>query len=168
MANTLPLSREISNSSLEGLHKAVQSLPYTLPKVEAAEPGLGYDADSERLHEAGYDAYITGIVAIAMANRYGVLEFGTQAIPDSPHLSPFYNKLYLRNPDIPYMDLAGESLEPRERARVFHVQFPKEWKNQDLTHQFKPFGHVSISWVDDTSAFVSLIDQEQQLQEQDL
>merc|ERR1712098_329958 len=36
----------------------------------------------------------------------------------------------------------------------------KEWKTQDLIHLFNPFGHVFISWVDDTSAFVSLKDRD--------
>jgi len=172
MANTIPFKQEIFNSSLEELHKAVQSSPYTLPKVEAAEAGLGYDADSERFHEAGYDAYITGLCFIAMANRLGDLCLASdkqsskahnnksQVLPDSPLLSPFYNKLYLMKiADIPYMNLTGEDLKP-ERSHVFHVQFPKEWKTSDIIHLFSPFGHVFISWVDDCSAFVSLKDRD--------
>jgi len=172
MANTIPLKTEIFNSSLEELHKVVQSSPYSLPKVEAAEPGLGYDEDNERFHEAGYDAFITGLCFIAMANRFGdlcsssdkqtskSLKNKSQVLPDNPLLAPFYNKLYLMKiSDIPYMNLAGEDLKP-ERAHVFHVQFPKEWKTQDLIHLFNPFGHVFISWVDDTSAFVSLKDRD--------
>ena len=78
--------------------------------------------------------------------------------------------------DIPYMNLAGDDLSP-ERSHVFHVEFPKEWKTSDLrkniflgsnhvtffcisVHLFSPFGHVFVSWIDDTSAFVSLKDKD--------
>ena len=69
MANTIPFKQEIYNSSLEELYKTVQSAPYSLPVVRPAEAGLGYGQDSDKYHEAGYDAYITGLCFIAMANR---------------------------------------------------------------------------------------------------
>ena len=158
MANTIPFKQEIFNSSLEELYKAVQAAPYSLPAVRPAEAGLGYTEDCGRYHEAGYDAYITGLCFIAMANRYctssvtrhilyetycrmGQLcnkadKRSSQSLnvpPDNPILQPFFNKLYLMKiADIPYMNLAGDDLCP-ERAHVFHVQFPKEWKTADLS-----------------------------------
>ena len=69
MANTIPFKQEIFNSSLEELYKTVQYAPYSLPEVKPAEAALGYSQGGERYHEAGYDAYITGLCFIAMANR---------------------------------------------------------------------------------------------------
>ena len=69
MANTSPFKQEILNSSLEELYKAVQQSPYSLPTVTPLTPELGYSQDDERYHEAGYDAYITGLCFIAMSNR---------------------------------------------------------------------------------------------------
>ena len=69
MANTIPFKQEIYNSSLEELYKTVQSPPYSLPEVRPAEAGLGYTEGCDRYHEAGYDAYITGLCFIAMAQR---------------------------------------------------------------------------------------------------
>ena len=69
MANTSPFKQEIMNSSLEELYKAVQQSPYSLPTVTPLTPELGYSQDDERYHEAGYDAYITGLCFIAMSNR---------------------------------------------------------------------------------------------------
>ena len=69
MANTIPFKQEIYNSSLEELYKTVQSPPYSLPEVGPAEAGLGYTEGCDRYHEAGYDAYITGLCFIAMAQR---------------------------------------------------------------------------------------------------
>ena len=57
--------------------------------------------------------------------------------------------------DIAYMNLAAEDIVP-DRSHVFHLTFPAEWKTADIIHVFSPFCHVFISWIDDTSAFVSL------------
>jgi poly(A)-specific ribonuclease len=37
----------------------------------------------------------------------------------------------MRMADIPYMNLAGEDLNP-DRGHVFHVTFPKDWKTSDV------------------------------------
>jgi len=166
MANTIPFKQEIFNSSLEELHKAVTLPPYNLPPVPPKFSGSGYKPDSANFHEAGFDAYITGLCFIAMSNRLGLL-VGTgdktkagRVLPDSHLVSPFLNKLYLmRIADIPYMNLAGEDLKP-DRNHVFHITFPAEWKTADIVHLFSSFGYVFVSWLDDTSAFVSLKEKE--------
>lgn len=40
--------------------------------LESAEGFPSYDTASEQLHEAGYDAYITGLCFISMANFLGI------------------------------------------------------------------------------------------------
>lgn len=40
--------------------------------LESAEGFPSYDTAAEQLHEAGYDAYITGLCFIAMANYLGI------------------------------------------------------------------------------------------------
>lgn len=62
--------------------------------------------------------------------------------------------------DIPYLNLEGPDLQPK-RDHVLHVTFPKEWKTSDLYKLFSAFGNIQISWIDDTSAFVSLSQPEQ-------
>jgi len=170
MANTLPFKQEILNSSLEELHKAVLLPPYNLPPVPPKYAGSGYKSDSDSYHEAGFDAYITGLCFIAMINRLGMLAGqGTKyktgrVLPDDPLVQPFLNKLYLMKiADIPYINLAGEDLTP-DRSHVFHITFPAEWKTADIVHIFSSFGYVFISWIDDTSAFVSLKEKEMALQ----
>jgi len=166
MANTIPFKQEIFNSSLEELHKAVQLPPYNLPPVPPKFAGSGYRSDAASYHEAGFDAYITGLCFISMSNRLGLL-CGTgdktkagRVLPDSHLVTPFLNKLYLMKiADIPYMNLAGEDLKP-DRGHVFHITFPSEWRTSDIVHLFSPLGHVFVSWLDDTSAFVSLKEKE--------
>jgi len=166
MANTIPFKQEIFNSSLEELYKAVKLPPYDLPPVPPKFSGSGYKADTSSFHEAAFDAFITGQCFIAMANRLGLLcatgdkNKAGRVLPDSHLVQPFLNKLYLMKiADIPYMNLAGADLQP-ERGHVFHITFPSEWKTADIVHIFSSFGYVFVSWLDDSSAFVSLKEKE--------
>lgn len=45
--------------------------PFPPPPTETAEGFPSYDTAQEQLHEAGYDAYITGLCFISMANYLG-------------------------------------------------------------------------------------------------
>ncbi|XP_070424572.1 poly(A)-specific ribonuclease PARN isoform X3 [Equus przewalskii] len=163
MASTQPFKDIINNTSLAELEKRLKETPFNPPKVESAEGFPSYDTASEQLHEAGYDAYITGLCFISMANY-----LGTFLSPPKTHVSarsklvePFFNKLFLmRVMDIPYLNLEGPDLQPK-RDHVLHVTFPKEWKTSDLYQLFSAFGNIQISWIDDTSAFVSLSQPEQ-------
>ncbi|XP_037546308.1 poly(A)-specific ribonuclease PARN [Nematolebias whitei] len=62
--------------------------------------------------------------------------------------------------DIPYLNVTGPDLQPK-RDHVLYVTFPKEWKTSDLYQLFSAFGNIQVSWIDDTSAFVSLSQTEQ-------
>ncbi|XP_039089533.1 poly(A)-specific ribonuclease PARN isoform X2 [Hyaena hyaena] len=163
MASTQPFKDIINNTSLAELEKRLKETPFNPPKVESAEGFPSYDTAAEQLHEAGYDAYITGLCFIAMANY-----LGSFLSPPKIHVSarskliePFFNKLFLmRVMDIPYLNLEGPDLQPK-RDHVLHVTFPKEWKTSDLYQLFSAFGNIQISWIDDTSAFVSLSQPEQ-------
>ncbi|XP_055221767.1 poly(A)-specific ribonuclease PARN isoform X7 [Gorilla gorilla gorilla] len=192
MASTQPFKDIINNTSLAELEKRLKETPFNPPKVESAEGFPSYDTASEQLHEAGYDAYITGLCFISMANY-----LGSFLSPPKIHVSarskliePFFNNriaslqdlveriivqlnpgsapyylcglglFLMRVMDIPYLNLEGPDLQPK-RDHVLHVTFPKEWKTSDLYQLFSAFGNIQISWIDDTSAFVSLSQPEQ-------
>uniref|UniRef100_A0A5F4WCJ4 Poly(A)-specific ribonuclease PARN n=1 Tax=Callithrix jacchus TaxID=9483 RepID=A0A5F4WCJ4_CALJA len=124
----------INNTSLAELEKRLKETPFSPPKVESAEGFPSYDTASEQLHEAGYDAYITGLCFISMANYLGsfLSPPKTHVSARSKLIEPFFNKLFLmRVMDIPYLNLEG------------------------------PDCNIQISWIDDTSAFVSLSQPEQ-------
>ncbi|KAJ8786671.1 hypothetical protein J1605_006160 [Eschrichtius robustus] len=94
MASTQPFKDIINNTSLAELEKRLKETPFNPPKVESAEGFPSYDTASEQLHEAGYDAYITGLCFISMANY-----LGSFLSPPKIHVSarskliePFYNK----------------------------------------------------------------------------
>uniref|UniRef100_A0A3B4AMR1 Poly(A)-specific ribonuclease PARN n=1 Tax=Periophthalmus magnuspinnatus TaxID=409849 RepID=A0A3B4AMR1_9GOBI len=156
MSSTQPFKELITNTSLAELEKQLKESPFKCPQVADGFPS--YDTAQEQLHEAGYDAYITGLCFISMANY-----LGSFLTPPKGHISarskliePFYNKLFLmRIIDIPYLNMTGPDLQPK-RDHVLYVTFPKEWKTSDLYQLFSAFGNIQVSWIDDTSAFVSL------------
>ncbi|GAB1300015.1 Poly(A)-specific ribonuclease PARN [Apodemus speciosus] len=193
MASTQPFKDIINNTSLAELEKRLKETPFDPPKVESAEGFPSYDTASEQLHEAGYDAYITGLCFVAMANYLGSLLSPPKMCVSarSKLIEPFFNKVsqawskkldpileplevsqpvalqrslrrlfLMRVMDIPYLNLEGPDLQPK-RDHVLHVTFPKEWKTSDLYQLFSAFGNIQISWIDDTSAFVSLSQPEQ-------
>uniref|UniRef100_A0A8C6K6F5 Poly(A)-specific ribonuclease PARN n=1 Tax=Nothobranchius furzeri TaxID=105023 RepID=A0A8C6K6F5_NOTFU len=158
MASTQPFKELINNTSLAELEKQVKESPFKPPQVEAAEGFPSYDTAQEQLHEAGYDAYITGLCFISMANHLGSFLTPPKAYisAKSKLIEPFVNKLFLmRIIDIPYLNITGPDLQPK-RDHVLYVTFPKEWKTSDLYQLFSAFGNIQVSWIDDTSAFVSL------------
>eukprot|EP00095_Tigriopus_kingsejongensis_P008480 snap_masked-scaffold18_size714446-processed-gene-4.9 protein:Tk08480 transcript:snap_masked-scaffold18_size714446-processed-gene-4.9-mRNA-1 annotation:"hypothetical protein SINV_07959" len=166
MGSQFPFKDEISNTSLEELKNALQGRPFNLPEVKPATPATGYSLSTDKYHEAGYDAYVTGLCFIGMANHLGHLSQASDSqhprtglarvMPDSPLVRPYINKLFLMKiNDIPYLNLGGEDIQPA-RDHVFHVTFPSTWKTSDLLDLFSPLGTVHIAWLDGTSAFVSL------------
>lgn len=158
MASTQPFKELITNTSLAELEKQLKENPFKSPQVETAEGFPSYDTAQEQLHEAGYDAYITGLCFISMANYLGSFLTPPKAYISarSKLIEPFFNKLFLmRIIDIPYLNITGPDLQPK-RDHVLYVTFPKEWKTSDLYQLFSAFGNIQVSWVDDTSAFVSL------------
>ncbi|KAF1394744.1 hypothetical protein PFLUV_G00004330 [Perca fluviatilis] len=158
MASTQPFKELITNTSLAELEKQLKESPFKSPQVETAEGFPGYDTAQGQLHEAGYDAYITGLCFISMANYLGSFLTPPKAYisAHSKLIEPFFNKLFLmRIIDIPYLNITGPDLQPK-RDHVLYVTFPKEWKTSDLYQLFSAFGNIQVSWIDDTSAFVSL------------
>ncbi|KZC04656.1 Poly(A)-specific ribonuclease PARN [Dufourea novaeangliae] len=120
----------VPSSNLNVLLERVSKSPFKIPDIESVD-GRSYITLAEKYHEAGYDAYITGICFIALCN---------------------YLVLIL---------LIFSCLANPSRDHVFHLTFPKEWKLSDISQLFSPFGSVYVSWLSDMSAYVALNRREQ-------
>jgi len=158
MANTIPFKDEIFNSSLNELYRTVSEKPYEMLKILPRKEGYGYSDTEEKYHEAGFDAYTTGLCLISMHKRMSKLCGTTVTSVDanSAVLKPFLNKLYLMKvADIPYMNLGAADMYP-DRDHVFHLEIPKEWKTQDIIYLFSNISFVQVFWINDTSVFVAL------------
>ncbi|KAJ9589498.1 hypothetical protein L9F63_017315, partial [Diploptera punctata] len=154
----------INSNVLEHLHKTLSEKPFKMFTAECEMDGCGYSSVNEKYHEAGYDAYITGLCYIAMANHIGSLQ-KPETYPvrsSSSLLKPYVNKLFLlKVQDSPFINLVGKIATELPRNHVFFISFPKDWKTSDITKLFSPFGAVFIAWINESSAFVALYKRDQ-------
>ncbi|XP_063915783.1 poly(A)-specific ribonuclease PARN-like isoform X2 [Zophobas morio] len=153
----------IQSTVLKDVLEAVSKDPFQLPTVEIEDAGQGYRVEDLKEHEAGYDAYITGLCFLSMWNYLGTLkELSTADIfKDFSLLEPYLNKLYLMMlRDSQYINLAGQDPNP-SRDHVFYLTFPRDWRLNNIIELFSPFGGVYVAWINETSAYVGLFKREQ-------
>ena len=163
MCNAAPLRSVIDSSVLAHLIATIQKDPFKIPNIEIEDDKEGYTLASCKEHEAGYDAYITGVSFLAMWNYLHTLgaPSGSKTFPDISLLEPYCNRLFLmRLQDFPYIHLGGKDLLP-PRDHIVYLSFPKSWKQNDIFQLFSPFGNVFIAWIDDHSAYVALQSKDQ-------
>ncbi|KAJ3099323.1 hypothetical protein HDU96_010744, partial [Phlyctochytrium bullatum] len=149
----------IPNTSLEELTQQCSSAPFTNPKIAVHPDFENYtEAEQKKFHDAGYDAYCTGLCFIRMLEKILFLDEGRVRVADSVLLS-YANKLYLMRSDSPFLNLAGDDDEPNRDNLVYLRDFPREWRTSDLQkHMGELFGYVHVRWIDDASCFLALRD----------
>lgn len=147
MASVAPLKELISNTALAEMEKILSK--DTFPKIHIENSQ--YSTENEKLHEAGYDAYLTGCCYLKM------LHYLESFNSSKNSLIEFYsNKIFLmKNYDICHIDIKNNQEEPK-RENVFYVEFPCYWETQDIMDLFNPYGSVYVGWIDDKSSFVAL------------
>ncbi|XP_032520459.2 poly(A)-specific ribonuclease PARN-like isoform X2 [Danaus plexippus] len=159
MSSLPPMSDKVDSSVLTHLLATMSEAPFSVPKA-LCKPGRGYTLADDKQHEAGYDAYITGVCFLAMINHLVRMRGDQPArLPplEAAIWKPFMNKLYLAktaHQDSPYINLTGPDPTPT-RDHVFHVTFPKEWKRSDISQLFSPFGQITVQFLNDTTAFIA-------------
>lgn len=160
MSSSPPFKDKLSSSVLNELLTSLSQKPFSLPKVGSLE-GRGYSQLDDKQHEAGYDAYMTGLCFLAMlAHRRGR---HARCDDSLPALQPYLNKLFLAKTarqDSPYINLVGDDPTP-PRDHVFHMIFPKDWQRSDINQLFSPFGAITVQFIDEISAFVALARRDQ-------
>ncbi|GFU04758.1 poly(A)-specific ribonuclease PARN [Nephila pilipes] len=153
--NDLPF---LESTGLSEIFRLVKGKSFELPAIEIEEGFKGYNLNSEKYHEAGYDAFLAGLCYIAMTQKLGTL-----LTPKVEHLetsskalSRYVNRFFIRQHfDIVCLNLNGPDPEP-DRSNVFYVSFPEDWKTVDLVELFLPYGNIYVHWLDDVSALVAL------------
>ncbi|KAG5879707.1 hypothetical protein JTB14_008533 [Gonioctena quinquepunctata] len=163
MSSSEPFDDLITSTVLKHLLDRVSDEPFQIPEIKIEEGCQGYEVSDEKEHEAGYDAYITGVSFLSLWKFLGVrkkLE-DVEIFCNMDLLKPYMNKIFLMSlTDSQYIHLAGEDLKPA-RDHVFYLTFPKEWKSNNISQLFSPFGSVQVSWINETSAYVGLYKRDQ-------
>ncbi|XP_056647832.1 poly(A)-specific ribonuclease PARN-like [Diorhabda sublineata] len=163
MSSREPFRDLIQSTVLKQLFDTLSEKPFGLPEVVVEEPGRGYDVNDNKEHEAGYDAYITGLCFLGMWKHLGLLNNRSdqKTFHSMDLLEPFMNKLFLMTlTDNQYINLAGEDMAV-SKDHVFYLKFPEDWKLNNIQQLFSPFGNIFVSWLDDTSAYIGLYKKDQ-------
>nr|XP_023028571.1 poly(A)-specific ribonuclease PARN-like [Leptinotarsa decemlineata] len=163
MSSSAPFDDLISSSVLNQVLDRVSEEPFQIPDIVIEDGGQGYKVSDKKEHEAGYDAFITGVSFLSMWKYLGVRNNlkDSEIFGNMDLLEPYLNKIFLMFlTDNQYLHLAGEDLRV-SRDHVFHLTFPKDWKLNNILQLFSPFGNVHVSWIDDTSAYVGLAKRDQ-------
>uniref|UniRef100_A0A2R5LNT9 Poly(A)-specific ribonuclease PARN n=1 Tax=Ornithodoros turicata TaxID=34597 RepID=A0A2R5LNT9_9ACAR len=129
-----------------------------IPTVEHGK-GYGYDESSLKFHDAGHDAFATGLCLLGLISC-----LHPEKMRDNPELNAtsavlrsHLNKVYFMSDDMHYINLDGVNVVPN-RSNVFYVTFPEEWKLNDLRTLFMPYGDVHVTWISHTEAAVRVRD----------
>lgn len=90
MANTTPLKELITNTALGEMDKILSRDPFPTIKVVCNE----YNLEDQKLHEAGYDAYLTGYCYLRMLHYLESFNSSKTALVD------FYANKNILNEDL--------------------------------------------------------------------
>ncbi|XP_063533900.1 poly(A)-specific ribonuclease PARN-like [Cydia strobilella] len=163
MSSLPPFKDKVNSSVLQHLLATLSEPPFGLPTVGSSS-GRGYTLSDDKPHEAGYDAFVTGLCFLAMRSHVSRMRGESErSEPSAALLRPFLNKLFLTKTayqDSPYMNIDGPDPTP-SRDHVFHLTYPMEWQRNEINQLFSPFGPIVVQFIDDTSAFVALSRREQ-------
>lgn len=147
------------------MFQVLQKPPFIRIDVDLTRPDDSNESGKiEKLHQAGYDSYITGYCFLLMCEYLRKLYKSKEADGRvetnviGSEMKRFENKLQLTYTfDLSHFNLGGSEVG-LERNHVFFVSFPKDWTTRDITQLFSAFGYVSVGWLNDVSALVGLKD----------
>lgn len=147
------LKVHVFSSVLGHVFEAVRKEPFKLPEVASGSEEHSYSMDQEKQHEAGYDAYLTGLCFLGLASYFKV---DLTNFTNDATLKMYFNRIFLlRVSEVNFIYTYGK--EPSfSRDHVFYITFPENWRHVDIISRFRNYGQVFISWVNETSAFVTL------------
>ncbi len=148
--STVNKSEEFSNKTpIRMFRSLLRHAELTVIHADLEETFASY-VDGDAYHEAGFDAYATGAVFVALANKIGC---GARVDFNHEELSAVRNKFFVMHYD-GLLNLAGPDDVP-DRNNVFYLrELTKEVKTNDLVDLFSRIGKIRVKWTGDTTAFV--------------
>jgi len=132
----------VSTSLPEVYHKSIESVA---GKISLAEGFTKYK-NGEHMHEAGYDAYLTGSI-FSIWREKKILEKNTSA---TDHKQKLINK-HLLNKCLHVWSFDGPSYLI---GTVFHCTVPNDYNVSDFERVLEGHPPFSVLWVDEKSALV--------------
>lgn len=145
-------------STLGEVHAKMTELNLGLPVVLA--DGFSRYADSQGLHEAGADAYITGLAFLGICELAST-DLGTSSdsdsnhphYPTSPVVACYSNHLHLMRIR-GYMKLDGLDEFPARSSLLWLSGLTSEIRTSDLARHFVDCGKFKVHWLEDAQCVV--------------
>ncbi|KAJ3143590.1 hypothetical protein HDU90_000353 [Geranomyces variabilis] len=156
----------IPRSVLGDMFDRVRRPPFQHPAIEIdADPAFGgYEASAkdgtppDSLHEAGYDAYVTGVAFAKMASL-ATESTGGRISFEHEALQEVRNKMFLMRSDVPWFDFEADEIQP-DRTNVFNVYgFPPGTGVADVQKEFSDLGPVSTADFESTRCLLIVRDE---------
>lgn len=160
MARSSPLNEFLFKSDIQSLVEFIDTKLLPDPKVVLSKK-IQFEAGyKSQYHQAGFDAYCTGLVFISLANylSFPLFHHFVRINVSSTILDCFINCIYIMG----IRDLFSSNLTKNEsvykRNNVFYVKFPKSWMQSNLAELFLPFCTINypINWINEESAFITV------------
>ncbi|KAI9203692.1 ribonuclease H-like domain-containing protein [Polychytrium aggregatum] len=152
------LTRRIPRTGLGDLVAVAREAPFGLPNVVCAPGFDGYTGPTQRFHEAGYDAYSTGLVFVKMISRVEEYTEGTRIDFELRSLKRLKNCLHMMRSDFACIKLETEEERP-DRDHIFRIfNLPTTWRSNDVREACGRIGFEvdNIAWIDSSSAYIVL------------
>uniref|UniRef100_A0A1B6C3M0 Poly(A)-specific ribonuclease RNA-binding domain-containing protein n=1 Tax=Clastoptera arizonana TaxID=38151 RepID=A0A1B6C3M0_9HEMI len=140
----------------------IQKEPFKLIKLEC---GFGeeqsYSLDVYKDHDAGYDAFATGVLFQTVINY-----LGTFKNPPAEHVEP-YDDILKNYTNFVYIMRVNSTInlegmdDPVDRSNVFYISCQTKWTPPSIIKLFSPFGDIQIRWINPYAAYVVLKDRSQ-------
>lgn len=146
-----------STTVLGHVYDRLQSDPFEKVDIEWENIFQTYNLANPKEHEAGYDSFLTGYCFLVLLKHLKVKL--APKFEKCKELSSFLNRIGLQLIATPYIYVTGQEPTP-SRSHVFHIKFPHTWQTTDIQEHFKNYGPIQISWVDSSTAFISLYNRE--------
>lgn len=147
------LKVHVYSSVLGHVFDAVNKEPFKLPEVKCTFEEHKYSNQEMKQHDAGYDAYLTGLCFLGLTSFFKV---DLNNLTQDPVLKAYFNRIFLlRVSEVNYIYTHGK--EPSfSREHIFFVTFPENWRQSDIVNRFRNYGQVYINWINSSSAFITL------------
>jgi len=154
----------LGGNRLQDIYDRTHTDPFTLREVKVSIPGQyrDYRSFGGQCHEAGYDAFMTGIAFIRMFNHLNnITKTKDIFCIDLPIAKPFLNKIAANGfYDIHHLALDKSQKVPK-RDHCFHVKMPEHWRIGDVQGAFTDCGPIKVLRESDSAAFVTIEDKRQ-------
>lgn len=154
LARDPPFSEDIPITGLEILFGDLCE-KYNPPEFEIDADHESFDiSDSSKAHDAGYDAFMTGVCFATMVKRLDGATWAKNSVVKSKHLAGFSNRINnMCSHDIPFLNLGGSDKQP-DRSRIFFVECLESWGPSDVFGLFHMLKNVKLVWINSTSLYV--------------